>query len=156
MEKVKFDIQGMTCSSCQAHVERAIKKLEGVQNVNVNLLSNNMTLEYNKEVLDTDKIIKTVIDAGYGASLHEDKSIKVSKEGKTKNIEDTIKFMKKRLIISVCFLILLMYLAMHHMFYEWFGLPIPKFMHTFFSGPENRNSIWTYSSFIITTNCICK
>lgn len=156
MEKIKFDIQGMTCSSCQAHVERAVRKLEGVQNVNVNLLSNNMTLEYNKEVLDTDKIIKTVIDAGYGASLHKDKPDKNNNGLKTIKVEDTIKSMKKRLIISICFLIPLMYLAMHHMFYEWFGLPIPKFMHTFFSGPENRNSIWNYSSFIVTTNCICK
>lgn len=156
MKKVKFDIQGMTCSSCQAHVERAVKKLEGVQNVNVNLLSNNMTLEYNEEVLDIDKIIKTVVDAGYGANIHETIKDEGIKEEKTNKVEDNIKSMKKRLIISVCFLIPLMYLAMHHMFYEWFGLPIPKFMHTFFSGPENRNSIWTYTNFIITTNCLCK
>lgn len=156
MEKVKFDIQGMTCSSCQAHVERAVKKLEGVQNVNVNLLSNNMTLEYNKEVLDTDKIINTVIDAGYGASLHEAKISKNNDVLKPNKVENTIKSMKKRLIISICFLIPLMYLAMYHMFYQWFGLPIPKFIHTFFSGPENRNSIWTYSNFVITSNCLCK
>ena len=156
MKKLKCDIQGMTCSSCQSHVERAVKKLEGVQNVNVNLLSNNMTLEYNEEVVDTDKIIKAVTDAGYGVELHEDKPSKSNSEDKKNNVEDITKTMKKRLIISVCFLIPLMYLAMHHMFYEWFGIPIPKFMHTFFSGPENRNSIWTYSSFIITTNCLCK
>lgn len=156
MEKAKFDIQGMTCSSCQAHVERAVKKLEGVKNVNVNLLSNNMTLEYNKDVLDADRIIKAVTDAGYGAIIHEDKPSKTNNVEKTNKVEDTIKSMKKRLIISICFLIPLMYLAMYHMFYKWFGLPIPKFMHTFFSGPENRNSIWTYSSFIVTTNCLCK
>lgn len=154
MEKVKFDIQGMTCSSCQAHVERAVKKLEGVQNVNVNLLSNNMILEYNEEVINTDKIIGAVVDAGYGANVHEDKPSK--KEEKTNKVEDNIKSMKKRLIISICFLIPLMYLAMHHMFYEWFGLPIPDFMHTFFSGAENRNSIWTYTIFIITPNYLCK
>lgn len=156
MKKVKLDIQGMTCSSCQAHVERAVKKLEEVQNVNVNLLSNNMTLEYNEEVLDIDKIIKTVVDAGYGANIHEKIKDKGIKEEKTNKVEDNIKSMKKKLIISVCFLIPLMYLAMHHMFYEWFGVPIPKFMHMFFSGPENRSSIWTYSKFIITTNYICE
>ncbi len=156
MKKVKFDIQGMTCSSCQSHVERAVKKLEGVQNVNVNLLSNNMTLEYNQEVLDTNKIINAVVDAGYEANIHEEIKSEGRKEEKTNKVEDIAKFMKKRLIISICFLIPLMYLAMHHMFYEWFGLPIPKFMHTFFSGAENRNIIWAYTSFIITANCVCK
>ena len=46
MKKVKFNIQGMTCSSCSAHVENAVKKLDGIQKASVNLLSNNMELEY--------------------------------------------------------------------------------------------------------------
>ena len=63
MQKVKFDIQGMTCSSCQAHVEKAVSKLDGIKNVNVNLLSNNMNVEYDESKLDNDKIIKAVVDS---------------------------------------------------------------------------------------------
>ena len=71
MKKEKFDIKGMTCSSCSAHVEKAVKKLEGIQKVNVNLLSNNMTVEYNEKVLNDEKIINAVTNEGYGASLCE-------------------------------------------------------------------------------------
>ena len=69
MKKVKFDIQGMTCSSCQAHVEKAVNKLDGINLANVNLLSNNMIVEYDEKKLDNNKIINSIIDAGYGASI---------------------------------------------------------------------------------------
>ena len=69
MKQDKFDIQGMTCSSCQAHVEKAVKKLEGVNIVNVNLLTNNMNVEYDETQVSSDRIIKAVVDAGYGARL---------------------------------------------------------------------------------------
>ena len=74
MRKVKFDIQGMTCSSCQAHVERAVKKLSGTKKVEVNLLSNNMKVEYDEKELNNEDIIKAVVDAGYGAKVFERKS----------------------------------------------------------------------------------
>ena len=48
MKKDKFDVQGMTCSSCSSHVEKAVAKLKGIKKVNVNLLSNNMTVEYDE------------------------------------------------------------------------------------------------------------
>lgn len=137
MLKEKFDIQGMTCSSCSAHVEKAVKKLEGIKEVNVNLLSNNMTVEYDENILDNSKIIKSVIDAGYGANLHEESKETRGKKGKIEKANDNIKSMKKRLIISICFLIPLMYIAMYHMFYEWFGLPIPQIMKNLFHGNEN-------------------
>jgi len=70
MKKVKFNIQGMTCSSCQAHVNKAVEKLDGVKSVNVNLLSNNMVVEYEENKLDNEKIISAVVDAGYGASTN--------------------------------------------------------------------------------------
>ena len=57
MQKEKFDIQGMTCSSCQAHVEKAVEKIEGVKQVNVNLLSNSMIAEYDEKMVNNDKII---------------------------------------------------------------------------------------------------
>lgn len=132
MTKNKFDIQGMTCSSCSSHVERAVKKLEGVKSVNVNLLSNNMVVDYDENILNDSKIIEAVVDAGYGASTYVEKEKTKTKKQEDKK-EDTIKFMKNRLIISICFLVPLMYIAMNHMLYEWFGLPILKFFH----GNEN-------------------
>lgn len=137
MKKVKFDVQGMTCSSCSSHVEKAVKKLEGIQNVNVNLLSNNMDVEYDETICNNEKIINSVIDAGYGASLRDEKKKETKEESKAGNNNDTIKAMKKRLIISVGFLIPLMYIAMYHMFYEWFGLPIPSIVQELFHGKEN-------------------
>ena len=137
MKKEKFDIKGMTCSSCSAHVEKAVKKLEGIQKVNVNLLSNNMTVEYNEKVLNDEKIINAVTNEGYGASLcatekEETRKVQEIEEGK-----DEIKSMKKRLIISVCFLIPLMYIAMYHMINDWLKIPIPHIVQTIFHGSEN-------------------
>lgn len=137
MQKAKFNIQGMTCSSCQAHVQKAVEKLEGVQNVNVNLLSNNMMLEYDETMQNHDNIIKAVIDAGYGASIADIENKKQPQNGKKVDYQDTIKSMKKRLIISLIFWIPLMYIAMYHMFYEWFGLPIPSIITNLFHGTEN-------------------
>lgn len=137
MKKVKFDIQGMTCSSCSSHVEKTVKKLEGARTVNVNLLSNNMTVEYDENVLDNDKIIRAVIDAGYDASLSEKPRETRGEEEKTDKTKNNIKSMKKRLIISICFWIVLMYIAMHHMLFEWFGLPVPQIVKTLFHGNEN-------------------
>ncbi len=136
--KEKFDIQGMTCSSCQSHVEKAVNKLDGINMVNVNLLSNSMIVEYDENKLDNEKIIKAVIDAGYGASVQEKTSNKqLKKETKQLNDKDIIKSMKKRLIISICFLIPLMYISMNHMFNEWFGLPVPQIIKQLFYGTEN-------------------
>ena len=135
MKKIKFDIQGMTCSSCSSHVEKAVKKLDGIRNVNVNLLSNNMSVEYDSNILNNEKIIKAVIEAGYGASISSNEENEKNK--KIEKTKENLKLMKKRLIISICFLIPLMYIAMHHMFYKWFGLPIPQVVNNLFKGNEN-------------------
>lgn len=135
MKKVRFDIEGMTCSSCSSHVEKAVNRLEGVKNVNVNLLSNNMIVKYDENILDNDKIIKAVVDAGYGANVHKNENTDNNKE--ENNNENIIKAMKKRLIISICFLIPLMYIAMNHMLNEWFGIPIPIFIKNLFHGTKN-------------------
>jgi len=115
MKKVKFDIQGMTCSSCSSHVEKAVNKLEGTKNVTVNLLSNNMLVEYDEEKTNNDNIIKAVIDAGYGACVSNNKN---SEENKEKaNNKDEIKSMKKRLTTSIICLVPLMYISMHNMLF---------------------------------------
>lgn len=136
MKKEKFDVTGMTCSSCSAHVDKAVRKLEGVKDVNVNLLSNSMVVEYEENKTNNDEIIKSVIDAGYSANI----SVGDSKKVKTKisdNKDDEIKSMKNRLKISFAFLIPLMFLAMHKMIFEMFGLPIPNIIKNIFDGTEN-------------------
>ena len=140
MKKIKFDIQGMTCSSCSSHIEKAVNKLSGIQNANVNLLSNNMIVEYDENILDDTKIIQAVENAGYRANIAE-KRKKYDKPEKIKNSNnEDIKSMKKRLIISICLLVPLMYIAMHHMLYEWFGLPVPQIVKDLFHGQENSIS----------------
>lgn len=135
MKKVKFNIQGMTCSSCQAHVNKAVEKLDGVKSVNVNLLSNNMVVEYEENKLDNEKIISAVVDAGYGASTNsENKNVEDSKKV---NNSDIIIGMKKRLIISICFWIPLMIVAMHHMIFKLFNIPVPEIISNLFDGSEN-------------------
>lgn len=137
MKKVKFNITGMTCSSCSAHVERAVKGLNGVKKVNVNLLSNNMIVEYDENILNNDDIIGTVIAEGYGASIQDKSNIDNDKNHKKESYTNNIKSMKKRLVISICLLIPLMYLSMHHMLYEWFKIPVPEVVKTLFHGNEN-------------------
>ena len=148
MQKTKFNIKGMTCSSCSSHVEKSVNKLQGIKNVNVNLLSNNMIVEYDESKLNTETIIKAVIDAGYVASALDTENKKQYKNKKMINNKDTIKSMKKRLIISICFLIPLMYIAMYHMLYEWFGLPIPQFVKTLFHGNENT-VVFGFTQFLL-------
>ena len=127
----KFNVTGMTCSACSASVEKAVKKLEGINSVSVNLLTNSMVVDYNEEAIDENNIIQAVTSAGYGASVFSKNKngIKVSDKMR---VEDEIKEMKKRLIISFAFLIPLMYISMGHMM----GLPLPSFL----SGLENAIS----------------
>jgi len=131
MKKVKFDIQGMTCSSCSSHVEKAVCKLKGTKNVNVNLLSNSMIVEYDEKLLNNDVITKAVIDAGYGAKVSNPETQKNNKNQENNENENIIKLMKKRLIMSIIFLIPLMCVAMHHM------LPLPQIVKDIFHGTEN-------------------
>lgn len=125
----KFNVIGMTCSACSASVEKAVKKLEGINSVNVNLLTNSMIVDYDEEISNENKIIEAVTSAGYGASIFNKNEIKINDKI---NIQDEIKEMKKRLIISFIFLIPLMYISMGHMI----GLPLPSFL----SGLENAIS----------------
>ena len=144
MKKVKFEVLGMTCSSCSSHVDRAVSKIHGVKKVNVNLLSNNMIVEYDENITNENDIIKSVVDAGYDARVFSDNK-KVEKEDR---IEENIKSMKKRLIVSICFLIPLMYIAMYHMFYEWFGIPIPQIITSIFHGEINAIN-FSFTQFLL-------
>ncbi len=121
--KEKFDITGMTCSACSARVEKAVSKLDGMQAVNVNLLTNSMTAEFDEAVLQTADVIHAVEQAGYGAFLHE----AASSTAKTKPVEpvqDALREMKRRLVISLIFTVPLFYISMGHM-WNW---PLPGFL----------------------------
>ncbi len=118
----KFSVTGMTCSACSAAVERSVRKLEGVRSVNVNLLSNSMSVEYDEALLNKDTIISAVETAGYGASDFVRERAAADKPAKVDTVEQEQKEMKKRIIVSFAFLIPLLYLAMGHMFH--FPLPM--------------------------------
>lgn len=116
----KFDIQGMTCSSCSAHVDKAVRKVDGVEDVRVNLLTNNMVVDFKEGATNPDRIIQAVVKAGYGASLPVD--AKTAPKAQINNEEDELAHMRKRLVLSIVFWIPLMYVAMGSMA----GLPMPS------------------------------
>ncbi|MCI8477504.1 MAG: cadmium-translocating P-type ATPase [Oscillospiraceae bacterium] len=124
--KQKFNVTGMTCSACSAHVEKAVCHVPGVDEVSVNLLGNSMLVVYQEGNTSPEEIIAAVDAAGYGASLPVRSgagAAPVQPAGAT--MEDELKHMKRRLIASFCFLIPLFYLAMGHMM----GWPLPQFFH---------------------------
>ncbi|HHT96274.1 MAG TPA: copper-translocating P-type ATPase [Clostridiales bacterium] len=135
----KYNITGMTCSSCSAAVEKSVQRLGGVKSANVNLLSNSMTVDYDENVIDDNNIIKTIINAGYGAELHNSEPELQKEEDNFAEIE--IKEMKTRIIISFVFMIPLMYVAMGHMI----NLPMPSWL----IGTENAVS-FAFLQFLLT------
>ena len=120
----KFNVTGMTCSACSAHVEKSVKKLNGVKSVNVNLLQNNMHVDFDETAVSVDDIINAVVSGGYGASVARKKQ-----EKKDNKIDNEISNMKFRLIVSLVCLVPLMYISMGHM---W-GWPFLSVFH----GAEN-------------------
>lgn len=156
MKKQKFSVTGMTCSACSSHVEKSVRKLSGMEQVTVNLLTNSMQVVYDDTFCKEDTIIEAVEKAGYGASLagNDEKSQKngndqdLSRPGHGTTGQDTAgrealkgkaanKEMKSRLIISIVFMVLLMGVSMHHMFFMWLHLPVPEFLTRLFHGNEN-------------------
>ena len=117
MKKTDFTVTGMTCSACSAFVDKSVRKVTGVQEVNVNLLSNSMTVEYDEKIANDEQIIKAVIDAGYGAGV---KTNRQNADLGKKDIQNA----KLRLIVSLIFSVPLVYIAMGHMF----GWPLPGFL----------------------------
>lgn len=122
MQKKKYNVTGMTCSACQAHVEKAVNRVEGVAEVSVNLLRNFMEVKFDEDITDSRQIIQAVEKAGYGAS-EKDAEIKSDNRNEN-NKDDQLKKMKQRLIQSVLFLIPLFYICMGHMI----NAPLPSFL----------------------------
>lgn len=122
----KYNIIGMSCAACQAHVEKAVSKVPGVESVSVSLLTNSMGVEGSAS---SEAIVKAVEDAGYGAAVQgaeESQSSANSLEAQEKALEDKESpVLKRRLVTSVVFLLVLMYFSMGH---TMFHLPLPKFL----------------------------
>lgn len=110
--KKKFEVTGMTCSSCVAHVEKAVSKLDGVKDAEVSLMTNSMNVVYDESTVSPDDIVTAVSGAGYGAKISEDE--KVLKSPKDISAEESRK-LKRRLILSIIFLIPLFTISMGHM-----------------------------------------
>ncbi len=116
MENGKFNITGMTCAACSAHVEKAVRAVEGVQTVSVNLLMNNMVAEYENPAT-AQTICQAVEAAGYGAAPSG--GGKAETAGHDFEDHETPK-LRRRLIASVCLLLPLMYVSMGHLMWGWY------------------------------------
>lgn len=121
----QYIVTGMSCAACSARVEKAVSQVPGVTSCSVSLLTNSMSVEGSAL---SEEIITAVQNAGYGADL---KNAKQNQHDKTNSIEDTLKdretpILKRRLIASLGFLIILMYVSMGHMMWGW---PLPSFFN---------------------------
>ncbi len=151
MIKEKYQITGMTCAACQANITRNVQNLDGIETVDVSLLSNQMSVSYDENTLTSDTIIHTVSSIGYGASLLGNSSsgnangaegkIKSEWDARKNHTNEMLASMKKRLVSSVCILIPLMYIAMGPMV----GLPTFSIL----VGIEN-SFILAFTQFLLT------
>ena len=154
--KERYHVTGMSCSACSSHVEKAVNKLENVEKASVNLLTETMDVIYDETKITSAEIIDAVVKAGYGASVMiEDsaagaggqstfgnagsigRSAADGKQELQQKLDADARAMKWRLGISIGFLIPLMYVSMHHMLKEWFGIPVPAFIVNTMHGNAN-------------------
>lgn len=154
--KERYHVTGMSCSACSSHVEKAVNKLENVEKASVNLLTETMDVTYDETKITSAEIIDAVVKAGYGASVMTECSVagvggqstsgnagstgKSTADGKQElqqKLDADARAMKWRLGISIGFLIPLMYVSMHHMLKEWFGIPVPAFIVNTMHGNAN-------------------
>ncbi len=125
MKQECYDITGMTCASCSAAVERVTRKMEGVQESNVNLATNKMTITYDESKVSPEDIIGRVEKAGFGAALEQIKEKEQEKEEKLEQEKAQHKI-RQRVIGSIIFAVPLLYISMGHMLP--FELPLPRIL----------------------------
>lgn len=119
--KQRFRVGGMSCAACSAHVEKSVSAVPGVSMVQVNLLAGSMTVEYDEAVCDAGKIIAAVVSGGYTAAVDDGKQ--QSAPAQNAQADEALGEMKKRIIVSAVFMIVLMYFSMG----EMIGLPLPSY-----------------------------
>ena len=115
--KQQFTVTGMTCAACSARVEKVTAQLPGVSKAEVNLLAGSLTAEFDETKCTAQDIITAVVKEGYGAEVY----VPRTRNRRNERQEQELAAMKKRIVISICFLIPLMYVSMGHML----GLPLP-------------------------------
>ena len=120
--KQQFSVTGMTCSACSAHVEKAVRKVEGVSDLTVSLLTNSMSVTYDETRTSPQSIIDAVTAAGYGAALPAGQGPKKAAEPEETVLTKELAAMKGRMVWSFVFLIPLFYISMGHML----GAPLPS------------------------------
>lgn len=144
METTKFDITGMSCAACSAHIEKAVGKMPGMEKAQVNLLANSMVASYDPAQTSPEEIVRTVEKSGYGAFIQQkpgDKPAEAATGKRADPMKAEMASMKRRLIVSFAFMVPLMYVSMGHMV----GLPLPGFL----SGVENAVS-FALTQFLLT------
>lgn len=124
MKKENFDVAGMTCSACSTRVQKAVAKLAGVQDANVNLLKNSMSVSFDESQLSVNDIISAVDKAGYNASLHQTAKNSSANTETVNKVDHELHEMKQRLWVSILFTLPLFYIAMGSML----GFPMPAFL----------------------------
>ena len=140
--KQSFTITGMSCAACSAHVERAVKALPGMQQVQVNLLTNSMQAEFDERVLSPADICQAVAQAGYGASLAQaGKAPAAAQQPAEDPAAAQALSLRRRLVWSLVFLLPLMYVNMGHML----GLPLPGIL----TGAENAMNYGLVELFLV-------
>jgi heavy metal translocating P-type ATPase len=132
MKQEKFTVTGMTCAACQAHVQKSVSALSGVQECAVNLLSGTMTAQFDDTALNEQDICSAVKKAGYGAQPVGKQSAAAAEKSARQRAQEELHAMKNRLIVSIIFFVPLLYLSMGHMV----GMPLPPFL----SGMHNAIS----------------
>ena len=122
--KTLFSVTGMSCAACSSNIEKKLSPLNGVNKVEVYLLKNTMMVDYDPTQISTDEIIQQVSKIGYGASVPNLETKQPTKTATTE-AENATQALKKRLYLSLLYIVPLMYIAMGHMM----GMPIPHFLH---------------------------
>ena len=123
MRKVFLDITGMSCSACSSRIEKVVGRMEGVEEITVNLLTNKAQVNYDEGKLDNTAIIARIEKLGFGAALHQETAKLVVDKPKNTAAEELTE-MRRRLLLSLAFTTPLFYLHMGLMY----GWPLPSFV----------------------------
>lgn len=138
--ELELRIGGMGCAACAAAIEKAVRKMDGVNVCNVNLTMNLAHVEYDTKKVKPDEIIEQVVKTGYQASekVDEDRNLQLKIE------DESLKSMRKQLITVVFFGVILLYISMGHMLP--FALPIPEFLNM-----HEHPMIFAVTQFVLTS-----
>jgi len=140
MDRVFFDVMGMSCSACSARVENGLAKIDGIEEVSVNLLTNSMSVSFDTKKMSIERIIEIVEDIGYSASPRT-ATVKKEKTTPVDAAQAGAQSMRNRLVVSLVFTVPLFYISMG----EMLAMPLPGFL----SGMANAG-VYAFTLFLLT------